>query len=169
MPSIDSDFLTLTSLLRGFSGINVVKSCAFLEELSYEAALTRHKRTCIRGRTVHSREFDEVFADAPRQSSRVTPAGARLLVELYELDAFPMKLTRHPKKVDAFVLDYIASEEQLVPEPVKRDRVPRPRSAKPDAPSASGNSGDVLSTLFFAHKPASTANRRPQASTRRAS
>ena len=159
MPSVDSDFLTLTSLLRGFSGINVVKSCAFLEEMSYEAALTRFKRICICGRTVHSRELDEVFADAPRQSSRVTPAGARLLVELYELDAFPKKLTRHPKRVEAFVLDYIASEERLVAETVNRGPAPRLRPADRADASTPDNVGDVLSTLFFAHKPATNRHR----------
>ncbi len=98
-----------------------------LGEAKHEADASDDRCCHIAGRDIRSDELSELFLRDARGIARVSPRGARLLLQLYKLGAFEMKSSRaeigHPEALIAYAESDGGSVEER-PSAVRAARQP---------------------------------------------
>lgn len=143
-----ADFETFTAICKGLPGVKPRKTQQRLRELHYQG-----ENTVIGGVPVSADDLKELFVEAVRGgflTERVSPAGARLLVKLYEAGALEVT----PSTVSDEVRAYCESEVELREKVKARERAAaelKERREHPERIKEEDFSYSLLNQLFWHH------------------
>jgi hypothetical protein len=107
------DFLAFTQVAAGLPGVKPRVTLDWLKETWADAVVKDEPNVDIQGVLITTKTLGELFhSNSWGTGNRVSPAGAQLLITLYEQGTLPLK-TNAVKQVSAELLDYANSGTQL--------------------------------------------------------
>jgi hypothetical protein len=129
---IDFDFLLpLATLLEALPGVAPRNAVALLEQAHVLALEQKLPIVRLAGKEFAIERFHELFIEnGAFGDTRVSPAGAELLLELYECDVLPLKAGASRDAPTFFITGYIAAAPDLVNATAKWQEAQARRSAR---------------------------------------